>query len=57
MRIAHWSAAGTQLSILLLPQGDELRKWLVSQLLKLKSVFGPLLEEAAATGAMQVSEA
>ena len=51
------SAAGTHLSILLLPQGDELRKWLVSQLLKLKSVFGPLLEEAAATGAMQVSEA
>jgi len=36
-------------------QGDELRKWLVSQLLKLKSVIGPLLEEAAAAGAMQVS--
>lgn len=34
-------------------QGEELRPWLVEHLLKLKAIFGPILEDAAAAGAIQ----
>jgi hypothetical protein len=42
---------GTPIS-LAASQGNEMRAWLVSGLLKLKAVFGPLLSQAVAASAM-----
>jgi hypothetical protein len=37
-------------------QGDDLWKWLIDRLLRLRAVFGPLLEEAVPAGAMQSAQ-